>query len=545
MQRIVITETDLTTNSVDYQLNDIVYIPGFSSTQDGAAVGVPVLCTSVSQFRTNFGSEAPKFATTQYYPYTTGSQDSYVLPSGAYSSTETYYVKDDSTTTGYNAYMHLTTYDSSATYYEYDPETDTYSVTSETVTSSNFQDFFVTVNSQVDGTNYDDGNYYVKTQVSVVTDGFMEVAIPVETTDGSPDYSTVPMFAAGDPDPSYQYALSLLQQGLSIVYERMNESIDPTSESYDVTVARAYTKMFGSATVTGIFSQDVSLPILDKGTYDIKYITTGGYPTFEYLKNSEEVSPMIIGTAQLRGDCVALIDHTNNPHRPLEGTNSVIKSAKLPSSSFGAMFTPWCNCTNGLTMPGSYVYLSTLAVSIKANPSWMNVAGVSRGLATIVSSLNTDQPLTNRIAESYQYGYGYDEEPMSCINAITFIRPYGYTIWGDRTLLNYSVNTKGFALSFLHLRNLVSEVKKVAYVSSQQVMFEVNNDILWTKFKSLLAPTLDSMVSANGLVQYKLVKVTPSDKTKLKCQIILRPTYNVESVNINVVLTDEDLEVTE
>ena len=28
----------------------------------------------------------------------------------------------------------------------------------------------------------------------------------------------------------------------------------------------------------------------------------------------------------MRGDCVALIDHTDNPHRPLEGSGSVINA---------------------------------------------------------------------------------------------------------------------------------------------------------------------------------------------------------------------------
>lgn len=456
MNRIVINEQDLTTNKSSSEITDIVYIPGFASADATASVGDPKICYSLSQFRSYFGSAAPTFRDTQYFPY-----------------------------------FHSAV------------------VEGETVTYP----------------------------------GFPQVAIPLDSTD-TEDYSTVEMFARDDSDPSsladpsYIYAASLLSKGLTIIYERMNEVTDPSSENYDVTVARAYTRL------AEIYSNDIDSPILDKGNYDIKYMTSGGYPTHEYqTEDGLILSNLMITCAETRGDCVALIDHTDNPHRPLEGTGSVIAST-LPNSSYGAMFTPWCNCTNGRSMPASYVYLAALANSIKYNPSWATVAGVSRGLSDVVNSTHTDKPLSNRIAESYQYGYTLgSSDPQICINAITHIRPYGYVIWGNRTLRSYTTTQTGFALTFLNLRNLVSQVKKQAYVTAQLVMFEVNNDVLWTRFKSELTPLLDSMVSSFGLTQYKLLKVTSPDKTKLQCQIILYPTYGVESVNISIVLTDEDLSV--
>lgn len=456
MNRIVINEQDFTTNRSSSEITDIVYIPGFASSDATAGVGDPKICYSLSQFRAYFGSTAPTFNTAQYYPYF---------------HTETEGEGSSATTTQYP--------------------------------------------------------------------GFPQIAIPAES-DEEDDYSTVPMFTSGAADPSYTYAVSLLSKGMTIIYERMNNVTDPASENYDVTVTKAYTQL------ATIYNGDIDSPILDKGNYDIKYLTTGGYPVFEYqMTDGTTLASSVITCAETRGDCVALIDHTDNPHRPLEGTGSVIQST-LPQSSYAAMFTPWCNCTNGYVMPASFVYLAAVANNIKYNPSWSTVAGVARGLSDVVNSTHTDRPLTNRIAESYQYGYTLgSDDPTTCINAITYIRPYGYVIWGNRTLRNYNTTTVGFALTFLNLRNLVSQVKKQAYVTAQLVMFEVNNDILWTRFKSEMAPLLDSMVSSNGLTQYKLIKITSPDKTKLQCQIILYPTYGVESVNVSVILTDEDLTVEE
>jgi len=445
MNRIIISETDLTTNGSSFEQNNIVYIPGFAGPGATAAVGTPQICYSVSQFRSLFGTEPATFKVAQNYPY-------YVAATSA---------------------------------------------------------------------------------------GFPQAAIPLDSTD-SEDYSTVEWFAAGDPDPSYIYALNLLSQGLTIIYERMNDVTDNTSANYDVTVSKAYTTLYS------IFDGSVDSPILDKGTYDIKFITTGGYPCHEYTNiSASTLSSQVINVAQMRGDCVALIDHTDNPHRPLEGSGSVINS-NLPASEYATMFTPWCNCTNNYVMPASFVYLSTLANSLKTNESWQTVAGVSRGLATIVKSTHTDRILTNRIAESYQYGYTTDSsDPTICINAITYIRPYGYTIWGNRTLKQYTTASTGFALTFLNLRNLVSEVKKQAYMTAQLVMFEVNNDVLWTKFKASMAELLDTMVSASGLKNYKLLKVPSTDKTKLQCQIVLYPTYGVESVNVGILLLDDEVIIEE
>ena len=378
---------------------------------------------------------------------------------------------------------------------------------------------------------------------TVTYPGFPQAAIPAEEPDETIDYSQIEMFPANAPDPSYIYAASLLSMGMTVIYERMNTVTDPSAENYDVTVTKAYEKL------SQIFSNDIDSPLLDRGSYDIKYITTGGYPVHEYSSTDGSIlTEQVILCAQTRGDCVALIDHTDNPHRPLEGTGSVIESnlSFTANASYAAMFTPWCNCSNGRVMPASYVYLTALSQSIQFNPSWATVAGVSRGLASVVNSTHTDRILSNRIAESYQYGYTLgSSDPQACINAITQINPYGWVIWGNRTLRQYNTTMTGFALTFLNLRNLVSQVKKQAYITAQFVMFEVNNDVLWTKFKSELSPLLDSMVSSNGLRQYKLIKVTSPDKTKLQCQIVLYPNYGVESVNVSVVLTDEDLVVEE
>lgn len=372
------------------------------------------------------------------------------------------------------------------------------------------------------------------------TAGFAANAIPPHQDEE--DASV--MYLAGSICPSYSYALSLLSSGISIYYMRMNEysyTVGSNGEKvfpagYDVTVEKAYATFKSDVFIETTAQKD---SITEK-YYDIKYITTGGYPSFEYsYVDSTLLANLMTNIAAIRGDCVALIDHTDNASRALTGSASVFESMKgsgITNGTYGTLFTPWTLNANGVSLQPSYCYLVNMAVSSKSNPTWLAISGVTRGLLSNVAKTNTDKELTNTIAESYQNSTGIS------INPITYIRPYGYCIWGNRTLTSRGVSktASGFATSFLNIRNLVSDVKKQAYTSAQSCLFEQNTDVLWTNFKSLMTPLLDKMVSGTGLKTYKFVKNTSVDKTKVSCTIKLYPIYTVESFDIEIHISNDD-----
>lgn len=378
------------------------------------------------------------------------------------------------------------------------------------------------------------------------TAGFAENAIPPHQDEEDASI----MYLAGETCPSYKLAIKLLSNGISIYYMRMNsqsytvgsggEIVFPSN--YDVTVAKAY-EIFKSEV---FIETTVQKDSITEKYYDIKYLTTGGYPSFEYsYTDGSLLANLMTNIAAVRGDCVALIDHTDNSSRALTGSTSVyesVKSSGITNGTYGTMFTPWAVDATGTALQPSYIYLANMAQSSKTNPTWLAISGVSRGLLTNVAKLNTDKDLTNTIAESYQNSTGIS------INPITYIRPYGYCIWGNRTLTSRGVSNTatGFATSFLNLRNLVSDVKKQAYLSAQSCLFEQNTDVLWTNFKSLMTPLLDQMVSGTGLKAYKLIKNSTVDKTKISCTIKIYPIYAVESFDIVVhISNDDDVEVSE
>lgn len=300
----------------------------------------------------------------------------------------------------------------------------------------------------------------------------------------------------------------------------------------------------------------------DKGNYSIKYLTSGGYPVYEY--NSGALVTQMINLATYRGDCVAYIDHTDNPYRDdnIDHTSSLYYTVAHDQSlqtdgEFATMFTPWAEYSRttsdldssgqplssfrNMRMAGSYAYFLALADSIKTNANWLAIAGAARGVVPNLTQEGVTTNIPNGVADRMQPRDG------RAVNAITNIRPYGYTIWGNRTLKDNSVQGNLTATSFLNIRNLVSDIKKEVYRTARKLTFEQNNDILWVNFKAEMLPLLDRMVSGYGLSGYKMVIDTENEhygeKATLCVKIILYPVYAVEDFYVSIVLQDDEATV--
>lgn len=306
-----------------------------------------------------------------------------------------------------------------------------------------------------------------------------------------------------------------------------------------------------------IYLETLDPMLLDRGLYSFKYLTSGGYPTFEYAGGT--ISKLMASICYTRGDAVALIDHTDNPARPLTGTTSVYYMARqpqymLPSAhqAFAAMFTPSVQMTlnsnyrgwswkdsaivrlpSTMVFPPSFAYMTCLANSIKIFPNWNAIAGATRGKVYGLVAPRSVKTLTNAIADSYT------PDTELAINPITNVKPYGQCIWGNRTLVDNSLKQGTTAISFLNIRNMVSDIKKQLFVACQSLLFEQNTDVLWVNFLSLVTPTLDKMVSGFGIHNYKIIKLPNSDKTQINVRIRIYPIYAVESFSITIYLNDK------
>jgi hypothetical protein len=296
--------------------------------------------------------------------------------------------------------------------------------------------------------------------------------------------------------------------------------------------------------------------LADKSKYDIRFLTAGAFEHYEEGSGDTLVddgtNALMMECAKLRGDAVALCDHPKSLT-----TSADIKAyagTVEEEGTFGAMFAPWGNFeyendegSQTLTLPGSYSFLIAYAASAaNNNPSWFAVAGSVRGVVPGLVSLTANfgsfdiNTLQGRSTdESSTDENNLDINEGVAINPICFIRPFGILIWGNRTMKNNVGEEGTTALSFLNVRNLVSELKKVLYGAARTLTFEQNSDVLWIKFTSLVYPTLDRMLSGNGITGYKVIKQPTTAKARLKASVRIFPIEAVEDFELSVVLEDE------
>ena len=614
MPKIIITETDATRSVIaEDTVSNVVYIPGFSKAAinpdaiwdnfvpsktgpNGVPAGYPKLCKTVSEFLTYFGSEPVTFEYSQSYPMQSNQG---VLVSGFAPNAIRGVSSGVMFEQGQADPSWLMAYDliSEGIPVLYERVNDISPIpavsgtcvpsSSETITVDSFDpDVFLTETewtrlNSILVYDAEDTKWYFQDdaeQTSVILED-LGIVLNINTALTGAETLTVTINAPGRnvtevPTTSTEGTVGMYAVNTAAAESESNLYICTSVASGVYTWAKtsdtnhyySIVNLFASNTVSYMYNylttcystaaeNTTRRDLSDKNDFDIKYITSGGYPVFEYdvvtdgvISGPNKIANDMISLATSRGDAIALIDHVNDPTRALTGSTSVYDvinndSRHALASNYAAMFTPWVYhnyvMAGAAFVPGSFVYLLALADAVKTSPNWLAIAGVTRGV--VPGNGRSSQKVSNAIADSYVNSI---DSGGTCINPITTIRNYGLTIWGNRTLEATSPNTEK-ALYYLNMRSLVCEIKKVCYRASQQLMFEQNSDVLWINFKSKIMPLLDRMSSSNGVSGYKIIKLESEKNTEVKALIKVYPIYAVESFNINIVLTNEDVEVEE
>lgn len=565
MPSINIYERDLTSPySVDTTPN-IVYIPGYANM---GPIDTPVLCNTLSEFYSIFGSKPYKFKTAQGYPE---------IKEGSSPNEITY---------------KFSTAAAPASLLCQIGESENSFVIAAELLSKSLPILFERVTSgEIARASYKDNNWGTFTAKDIYSGRvgtLISVMIKSVNADEKHYQLTVKLAASNELGISekvevFDFVLDETKVSSSKIYYKYiaSDIIDiewkvngtpsgfesvktlslPSGVNYETTDEFNVTDIYKAFMNSCEVENSKLYTLMDKGEYQIKFLTLGAYPSFEFGLDKTGTGSIetynifdnLIETAAKRGDCIALVDHTNNSTRTLQTTagsvyanlsayvkNSLTITRKGGDSedgyTYGAMFTPYAiyklstqNNTQH-TLPASFGYLSAFAASTQVNPNWYAAAGVSRGIPSGLIGLS--QNITNTIADLYQ------PRNNVAINCITNIKPYGYTIWGNRTLKNNSADGDLKALSFLNIRVLTCDLKKTLYQACKRYTFENNTDITWLNFKSQIEPVLAKMLSGNGIASYQIIKVATTKKATIEAIIRLVPIEPVEDWFITIELTD-------
>ena len=398
---------------------------------------------------------------------------------------------------------------------------------------------------------------------------FVEIAYVAPAVDPADDYSEFTMlppqpclsvnalaqfgyqYDNGELGNSFDYAKGIIEEGLPVLFQCGVKLTGSGSYFYsDATVEELLEAMEDEHFFDGL---------LDHNEADVKYITTGAHPvvaktesgnTVTYELNKDIVDNMI-KLAALRGDALAILDGASE--ESIKENDSLYAllldeySTGVENGEYATAFAPCAHFATSdksdVILPASFAYLTCYARSIRTNGSNLAIAGVTRGLVSNLSSLDipASEKLTNAIADSWQ---GINDKVS--VNGITYIRNYGYCIWGNRTLHDNSKESGSNGLidsSFLSIRNMLCDLKKRLRNVAMRLLFEQNNDVLWSRFLFGVTPVLERLKSTAGIANYKIIHIPTDDKTKLKAVIKITTIKPLEQIEIGIVMVDDNVEV--
>lgn len=308
-------------------------------------------------------------------------------------------------------------------------------------------------------------------------------------------------------DNSYKYVKDLLSAGLGVVY--FKGTPNATTKNLEF--------------------------LYDYNAYNVEILTMGA-PKDVPETFAKDVADYLIDICGSRKDCFALIDYPTKTTHTMQTVCTALNNLSSSWCQYAAAFVDW-NTNTG--MPGSYTYLMKLADANVGGKRWDSISGVQRGVVNSIyngSIIKMDKYTLDNVIQT-KVGRSY--------NGIVKVRPYGWTIWGDRTLLANDEGTGLKATSFLSIRLMICDIVKRAYNAAINNTFESNNDITWTNYKLEIQTLLDRMVASGKLASYKLVRKATTDRAKIACIIRLVPNEPVEDFDIYVDLQNGSAEVTE
>ena len=339
---------------------------------------------------------------------------------------------------------------------------------------------------------------------------------------------------------SFALAKHLLNNGCYVLYQIITDDSATLESGAEEDVKANWTKRFEQ--------------LKDKGLYDVKFITLGEFAGVGHCELSN-----LIGCADKRGDCVALIDHPEDIDTALFESGEDITDYALfvhnwaksidGTSSNMAMFSPWCSNTmfnDGKTfLPPSFSFLAAFANSVKTNPNWLAAAGAFRG--AIPGLVKAEHKYGEKDIDTLQCrnvvyangveGFGPGDNVGIAVNPICNVNPFGIIIWGNRTGLNNGADGLK-ATSFLNVRILACDIKKTMWNAARKFTFEQNTLRLWLRFCSDVRPLLDEAKTGEGITSYRFIKEQTTAKGRLKARVRIVPIEAVEDFDLTFVLDD-------
>ena len=288
-------------------------------------------------------------------------------------------------------------------------------------------------------------------------------------------------------------------------------------------VAGNYYETITSNNIQGLtanaYTESISL-LANKDAYKYNVLVAPGLISSHGAPSSTAIT-QIQTTVQERGDAIAVIDLV--PYNATIGTvTSTVSSYNTPSM---ATYWPWLktldpNTANQVWVPASTMIPSVYAFNDSVAAPWFAPAGINRGILPTVIQAERILTQGNR-----------DTLYQSNVNAIATFPGAGIVVFGQKTL-----QKKKSALDRVNVRRLLIELKNYISQVADTFVFEQNDANTRSELLSIINPYLSSIQQQQGLTSFKVImdesNNPPSvvDQNQLVGQIYLQPTKTIEFI---------------
>jgi uncharacterized protein len=291
-------------------------------------------------------------------------------------------------------------------------------------------------------------------------------------------------------------------------------------------VAGNYYENITATNIQGLTAADYtdSISLLaNKDAYKYNILTAPGLISNHTTgtPSSFTVISQIQNTVQERGDAIAVIDLV--PYNAQIGTvTSTVSSYNTP---YVATYWPWVktidpNTGNQVFVPASTMIPSVYAQNDAIAAPWFAPAGINRGILPTVIQAERILTQGNR-----------DTLYQSNVNPIATLPGAGIVVFGQKTL-----QKKKSALDRVNVRRLLIELKNYISQVADTFVFEQNDANTRSELLSIINPYLSSIQQQQGLTSFKVImdesNNPPSvvDQNQLVGQIYLQPTRTIEFI---------------
>jgi len=259
---------------------------------------------------------------------------------------------------------------------------------------------------------------------------------------------------------------------------------------------------------------------------NINVLATPGIDIYNHTSLVDSTIDMV---EEKRCDSIYIVttpDYQDGAVLDVDAVTEILEDAEI-DSNYTATYWPWVQINDTendalIYLPPTRDVVTNIALTDNVSFPWFSVAGVQRGVVNAVKARKT-LTLDER-----------DTLYEARINPIATFASDGILIFGNKNL-----QVKDSALNRLNVRRLLLQARKLISAVALRLLFEQNDEVVRSQFKTLVNPILDNIRSERGLTDFRVeVDNTPEsiDRGELNGRIFIKPTRALEFITIEFVV---------